>query len=333
MPTATRRSTMTAVIQDRYGDDPHAVLALDEVPVPTAGAKEVLVRVVAAGVDRGAWHLMTGRPTVQRYLGFGLRGPRTRTPGMEVAGVVEAVGADATGFELGDEVFGMATGAFAELAVAKAAKLAKKPANVTFEEAAAVTNSAVAALQAVRDHAAVQPGESVLVIGASGGVGSFAVQLATSMGAEVTAVCSAGNAEYVRALGAVDVLDHRTTDIDTDRRYDVIIDIAGIRPLRQLRRALRPKGRLVIVGGEGGGGFLGGIQRNLWAALWSPFVGQRMKAFIARNRRADLEVLADLLGSEAIRSVVHRAYPLAEVGDAMAALAAGGVRGKVVVTV
>lgn len=332
--TTTMTTTMTAVVQDRYGDDPHAVLALDQVPVPTVGSGRVLVRVVAAGVDRGAWHLMTGRPTIQRYLGFGLRGPRTRVPGMEVAGVVEAVGAGVTDLAPGDEVFGMATGAFAERAVAKAAKLARKPVNVTFEEAAAVTNSGVTALQAVRDHGAVQAGQSVLVIGASGGVGSFAVQLAASMGADVTGMCSAANAEYVRALGAVEVIDHRDVEVDAlGARFDVVVDIAGNRRIRQLRRAVRPKGRLVLVGGDEGGAFLGGIQRNLWAALWSPFVGQKLTAFVARNRKADIEALADLLGSEAIRSVVDRTYPLADTASALAALAAGGVRGKLVVTV
>ncbi len=226
------------------------------------------MRVAAAGVSRAAMHLLTGTPYLLRLAGFGLRAPKQPVVGNEVAGVVAAVGADVTGFAQGDEVFGYASGSCAELAVAKASKLAHKPAELTFVEAAATVDSASTALQAVRDHAAVRPGQRVLVLGAPGGVGSFVVQVAADAGAEVTATAQTAKLAFVRSLGAAHVVDHTTTDpLAVDPPYDVIIDIGGNRPVRRLRKALAADGTLVIVGGEGGGRVTGGFQRQLLAPL------------------------------------------------------------------
>jgi NADPH:quinone reductase-like Zn-dependent oxidoreductase len=330
----TAEATMRAIVQDRYGDDPGDVLRLGDIGGLRVRDDEVLIRVRAAGVDRGTWHLMTGRPYLMRIIGFGLRGPKARVPGLDVAGIVEAVGKDVTGFAPGDEVFGTAKGSFAEYAVGKADKLAAKPANLTFEQAAAVPVSATVALQAVRDKARVQAGERVLVIGASGGVGSYAVQIAKAFGAEVTGVASTAKLDFVRALGADHVVDYTGEDFaDGTRRYEVIIDLGGNRPLSQLRRALTPNGRLIITGGENGGAVLGGIERNLRASLLSPFVGQKLQAFVARQRGADLVVLRELIESEAIIPAVDRTYPLSQAASAIRHLAEGRVRGKVTLSV
>ena len=278
-------ATMTSLVQNSYGSDPDQVLRLAEVARPSAGDGEVLVRVRAASVDRGTWHLMAGLAYPIRLV-FGLRRPRFANPGRNLAGVVEAVGAGVAGFRPGDEVYGLAAGngTFAEYVVARPDRLAIKPANLSFADAATVPVSGSTALQAVRDHARVRPGESVLVLGASGCVGSFAVQIAKAFGAEVTGVARTAKLDAVRALGADAVVDHTREDpVDGRRRYDVVLDIGGNRPLRQLRRALTPKGRLVIVGGETGGRWLDGLDRQLRAVLLSPFVGQRLGFFVNKD--------------------------------------------------
>jgi NADPH:quinone reductase-like Zn-dependent oxidoreductase len=333
-PTATGAgtATMRAIVQDVYGDTAD-VLRLEEVARPEPGSGQVLVRVAAAGVDRGVWHLMAGKPYVARLI-FGLRAPRNPVPGMALAGTVEAVGAGVTTVAVGDEVYGAGEGTFAEFATAKAATLAPKPVGLPFAQAAALPVSATTALQAVRDHGHVQAGQKVLVIGASGGVGSFAVQIATAFGAEVTGVSSAAKADGVRSLGATSVVDYAVGNgLEVgNRRFDVVLDIGGNRPLRQLRRVLTPHGTLVIVGGEGGGRVLG-IGRQLLAAALSPFVGQKLGFFVASDRTADLAVLAGLVESGQVRPTVDRTFPLAEAPAAITYLTDGRPLGKVVVEV
>ena len=271
---------MKAIVQDTYGSTD--VLRLRDIDQPEIAADEVLVRVHAAGVDRGVWHLMTGMPYPIRLAGYGLRAPKTPVPGSDLAGVVEAAGSGVTRFRPGDEVFGIGKGTFAEYARAREDQLAPKPANLTFEQAAAVAISGVTALQAVRDHGRVRPGQEVLVIGASGGVGTFAVQLAKICGAEVTAVCSTTKMDLVRSLGADHVVDYTRDNFAAgEQRYDVILDIGGNATLSRLRRALTPRGTLVIVGGETGGRWLGGYDRQLRALLLSPFVGQPLGTFVS----------------------------------------------------
>lgn len=322
---------MQAIVQDTYGSAD--VLRLDDIDAPEPGAGEVLLRVRAAGVDRGTWHLMVGEPYVAR-LALGLRRPRNRVLGRDVAGVVEKVGSGVTGFSVGDEVFGVGKATFAELAVVPVGKLVHKPEGLALEHAAAVPISGLTALHAVRDVGKVQPGQSVLVIGAAGGVGTYAVQIAKAAGAKVTGVCSTAKLDLVRSIGADHVVDYTRDDIvDLGERYDVVIDIAGNRALRRLRRVLAEKGTLVIVGGEGGGRWIGGIQRNLWASLWSPFIRQRMRAFISREGREDMEVLAAMITAGTVTPVVERTFPLADAAEAIRHLEAGHVRGKVVVTV
>jgi len=321
---------MKAIVQDTYGSTD--VLKLRELDRPQIADDEVLVRVHAAGVDRGVWHVMTGRPYPVRLAGYGLRSPKTPVPGMDMAGVVEAVGKDVTRFRRGDEVFGIGKGAFAEYARAPEGKLAPKPANLTFEQAAAVAISGTAALQALRDHGRVEPGQKVLIIGASGGVGSFAVQLAKVFGAQVTAVCSAGKADLVRSLGADHVIDYAREDFaDGERRYDVILDIGGNSSLRRLRRALAPKGTLVITGGESGGRWLGGTDRQLRALLLSRFVDQKLTAFIAKEGSGDLLVLKELIEAGKVTPVIDRTYPLREAPEAIRYLEEGRARGKIVI--
>jgi len=322
---------MRALVQDRYGST--EVLELREIEGPAVGEDDVLIRVQAAGVDQGVWHLLAGLPYVVRLAGYGLRAPKKGVRGEDVAGRVERVGAAVTHFSEGDEVFGTCEGAFAELAVSKAETLALKPANLTFIEAAAVPTSAVTALQGLRDKGDVQPGQRALVIGAAGGVGSFAVQLAKVMGAHVTGVCSAGKVDLVRSLGADAVIDYTRQDIaDLDDTWDVILDIAGNRSLRSLRRALTPRGTLVIVGGEKGGRLMGGTDRQLRALALSPFVAQRLRTYVAAVNSDDLDYLRALIETEAIRPAVDRTYPLSETPTAIRELREGRVRGKVVVT-
>jgi NADPH:quinone reductase-like Zn-dependent oxidoreductase len=323
---------MKAITQDTYGSAD--VLELRDVERPEVGAGEVLVRVRAAGVDRGVWHLMTGLPYPVRLAGYGLRAPKNPVPGMDVAGVVEAVGDRVTRFRPGDEVFGIGKGTFAELALADESKLAPKPSNLTFEQAAAVAISGLTALQGLRDHARVRPGQHVLVIGASGGVGSYAVQLAKAFGAEVTGVASTAKADLVRSLGADHVIDYTREDFaDGTRRYDVVLDIGGNSSLSRLRRALTPTGTLVIAGGEGGGRWLGGTDRQLRAMALSPFVGQRLTTFVSKEAGEDILVLAELVEAGKVTPAVDRTYPLGEAPEAVRYVEQGRARGKVVVTV
>ena len=323
---------MKAIVQDTYG--PSEVLELRDVDKPVPGDAEVLLRVRAAGVDQGVWHLMTGLPYLIRAFGFGLRVPKSGIRGREVAGEVEEIGRNVVGFRPGDAVFGTCEGSFAEYVCAKEAKLALKPANLSFEQAAAVPISAVTALQGLRDAGQVQAGQDVLVIGAAGGVGSYAVQLAKAFGAHVTGVCSTAKTDLVRSIGADRVIDYKHDDFaDGARQYDLILDTAGNRPLSVLRRALKPRGTLVIVGGEGGGRWTGGFGRSLRAAMLSPFVAQKLKGLMAVERAEDLRFLTGLIEAGTVRPVIDRTYALADAPAAIQYVHEGRARGKVVVTV
>ena len=329
--TTSTTTTMRAIVQEAYGDA--GVLRPTERPLPRAlRDDEVLVRVHAAGLDRGTWHLMTGTPYAVR-LAMGLRHPRQPVPGLDLAGTVAEVGAAVTRFAPGDEVFGIGTGTFAEYAVAKEGKLAGKPAGLTHEQAATVPVSAITALNAVTDLADVQPGQRVLVTGASGGVGSYAVQIAVAAGAEVTGVCSAAKADLVRSLGATQVLDYATDDFaEVPDRYDVIIDIAGNASLSRLRRALTPTGTAVLVGGEDAGRLVG-MGRQLRALVVSVFVRQRLTMRVPKERASDLERLSALVESGQVTPSVGATYPLADAAEAMRDLVAGRVRGKAAIVV
>jgi len=325
--TATA-TTMSAVVQHAYGTSD--ALRVETVPVPVAGPTDVVVAVRAAGVDAGTWHLMTGRPYLMRLIGFGVRGPKARVRGLAFAGRVSAVGADVTDLRPGDDVFGSADGAFAEFVRAPRSALVRLPASIGYEQAAAVPVSAVTALQALRA-AAVPAGGSVLVLGASGGVGHYAVQLAVAAGATVTGVCSTAKAEFVRGLGAAEVIDYRATDVTaTGRRWDAIIDTAGDRRLSRLRIILAPSGSLVIVGGMGGP-VLGGMERVLAAAVANRFVRQRLIGLVSKENASDLAELADLVDAGAVTPMVDAVLPLDRAGEAIDLVASGAVRGKVVV--
>jgi NADPH:quinone reductase-like Zn-dependent oxidoreductase len=326
---------MRAVVQDRYGGV--EVLELRDIDKPAPKANEVLVRVHAAGLHRGDWHVMTGLPYLVRVVvpTLGLRRPKVPVRGMDVAGRVEAVGEQVTRFQPGDSVFGWCDGSFAEYAVAPEDQLAAKPANLSFEQAAVVPISGFAALQALRDVGEVQAGQQALVIGAAGGVGSFAVQLAKAFGARVTGVCSTTQVDLVRSIGADEVLDYTRVDVtDGTRHWDLVVDCAGRRSLSQLRRALTPKGTLVIVGGEGGGRWLGGFDRNLRAVVLSRLVGQRLRMLASKERQEDLQVLRELLEAGKVVPVIDRTFPLGEVPEAFRQLVEGrGRGGKLVITI
>jgi len=323
---------MKAIVQDTYGSAD--VLELRDIDRPEIADDEVLVRVHAAGVDRGVWHLMTGLAYAIRLAGYGFRAPKTPVPGMDLAGVVEAVGKDVTRFQPGDEVFGIGKGAFAEYGRAQENKLALKPANLPFEQAAVVAISGLTALQGLRDNGRIEAGQKVLIIGASGGVGTYAVQLAKSFGAQVTGVCSTTKADLVRSLGAEHVIDYTREDFaGGGQRYDLILDIGGNSSLSRLRSALTPRGTLVIVGGEGGGRWLGGTDRQLRALLLSRFVSQRLTSFINSENHEDMAVLAELIEAGKITPVIDRTYPLIEAPEAIRYLEQGRARGKIVVTV
>jgi NADPH:quinone reductase-like Zn-dependent oxidoreductase len=325
---------MKAIAQDVYGSAD--VLELRDIDRPSPGEDQVLIRVRAAGVDPGVWHLMTGEPYLVRAMGFGLRRPKVAVRGRDLAGVVEAVGSGVTRFRAGDEVYGTCeSGSFAEYAAAPAKRLASKPVNISFEQAAVAPISGVTALQAVRDCGRVQAGQQVMVIGAAGGVGSFAVQIARALGARVTGVCSTSKADLVRSLGADDVIDYTQDEIDRDgARYDLVVDTAGNRPLSLLRRAMTRRATLVLVGGEHGGGrVLGGFDRQLRAPLVSLFVPQRLRGLVAKERTNDLQALSRLIESDAVTPVIDRSYPLAKAPDAIRYLAQGHAAGKVAITV
>jgi len=320
-----------AVVQDTYG--PADVLQLRDIDKPVAGDDDVLVQVHAAGVDPSVWHLMTGLPYLVR-VAVGLRAPKIRVRGADVAGRVVATGAKVTQFQPGDEVFGTCAGSFAEYAAARQDRFARKPANLTFEQAAAVPISGCTALQGLRDVGRVQPGQRVLVIGAAGGVGTFAVQLAKAFGAHVTGVCSTAKTDLVRSIGADDVVDYTRDDLAGQaRRYDLVLDTAGNRPLSYLRRALTPRGTLVIIGGEGGGRWLGGADRMLRALVLSPFVGQKLRGLLATERQEDLQSLRELIEAGQVTPVIDRTYPLDQAADAIRYLEQRRARGKVVITV
>lgn len=318
---------MKAIVQDRYGEVD--VLGLADVAEPTPGEGEVLVRVHAAGVDPGVWHLMSGLPLPIRA-GIGLRAPRIRVRGRDFAGRVCAVGAKVTGFRVGDAVFGTTgSGTYAEYATVPVDTCVSKPDSLTFEQAAALPVSGLTAQHAL----AKVTGATVAVLGAGGGVGTYVVQLAKSRGAEVTAVCSARKADLVRSLGADHVVDYATTDFADTGRFDVIVDIAGLRRLSHLRRALTSTGTLVLVGGEGGGRWLGGLGRNLAAVCLSPFVRQRLTAVLSTETKDGLTRLAARVEAGELTPVIDRTFTLSEAPDAIRYLMAGHALGKVVVSV
>lgn len=320
---------MKAIVQDRYGP-PEEVLRFADVDEPVPGPGEVLISNRAAAVDIGDWLMLEGLPYFARA-GYGLFGPKQPIPGQGVAGRVEQVGDGVGRFEPGDEVFGCCKAAFAERVIAKEGDLARRPEATTPEEAAAVPSSGLAALQAVRDRADVQAGQHVLIIGAAGGVGTFAVQIAKARQAEVTAVCGPDAVGLVRSLGADEVIDYSIQEIADDGRFDLIVDLAGNRPLRALRRALAPTGTLVIVGGSGGRWFMG-FGRTVGAVLRSPFSRQRLRALVSKPNTEDLEELGRMLEAGDISSVIESSYPLSATADAIARVGRGHARGKTVVT-
>jgi NADPH:quinone reductase-like Zn-dependent oxidoreductase len=329
----TAATTMSAIVQDQYGTAPEQVLRLAEIARPTIGDDEVLVHVRAASVDMGTWHVMTGLPYAMRLVGFGVRAPKAPNPGRCLAGTVESVGKDVTAFGPGDEVYGSCDGSFAQFAPVDTSMLAPKPANLSFEQAAAVPISGGTALQAVRK-AQVRSGHKVLIIGASGGVGTFAVQIAKAFGAEVTGVCSTAKADLVRGLGADHVIDYTVDDFaDTANRYDVILDTGGNRKVADLRRALAAHGTLLIVGGETGGRWLGGFDRSLRAVLLSPLVGQKLGMLASKENGEDLRILGDLIESGQVTPAIDRTYPLSETAAAIRYVHEGRARGKVVISV
>jgi NADPH:quinone reductase-like Zn-dependent oxidoreductase len=335
MDTATSpqaMQTMRSVVQDRYGPDADVVLRLTDVPRPTIGDGDVLVRVVAASIDMGTAHLLTGLPYAMRLAGFGVRSPKAANPGRAYAGTVESVGKDVTGFAPGDEVYGSGDGAFAEYLRSDTSSLAHKPVNVSFEQAAATPISGGTALQAVRK-ANVQAGHKVLVIGASGGVGTFAVQIAKALGAEVTGVASTAKLDLVRSIGADHVIDHTGGPfLDGPERYDAILDIGGNSKLSHLRRALTARGTLVIVGGETSGRVLGGFGRSLRAVAVSPLVPQTLGMLASTENAADLDALRELIESGQVIPTVERTYPLDEVAAAIRHVSEGRARGKIAIT-
>ena len=320
---------MRAIVQDVYGSADHLRLAESEKPVIAAG--EVVVQVRAAGVDRGTCHLMRGEPYLIRILGFGFRGPKNRIPGLDVAGTVVAAGAGVTRFQAGDDVFGIARGSFADYAAAREDKLVRKPAALSFERAAVVAVSGLAALQGLRA-GRIAAGQKVLIVGASGGVGTYAVQLAKALGAKVTAVCSTGKVDLVRSIGADEVIDYTRADFaDGRQHYDLILDIGGNSRLSRLRRALTPKGTLVIAGGEGGRWT--GVGRQLRALALSPVVRQRLTMYISKHRQADLEELRQQIEAGHLTPVVGKTYSLPEVPQAIRHLEDGRAQGKIAITV
>jgi NADPH:quinone reductase-like Zn-dependent oxidoreductase len=330
--TAARQESMQAIVQSRYGTVPEDVLRLEQVTRPRIAADEVLVQVRAAGVDRGTWHVMAGQPYLMRILGFGFRGPKNPVPGLDVAGTVVAVGPEVTRFTVGDEVFGIARGSFAQYAAAREDKLVRKPATLSFEQAAVVAVSGLTALQGLRDTGHIQPGQQVLIIGASGGVGTYAVQLAKVFGATVTGVCRTAKTDLVRSIGADHVIDYTQADFaDGRQRYDLILDIGGNSRLSRLRRALDRSGTLVIAGGEGAKWT--GVGRQLRALALSPLTRQRLTMYVSRHRQADLETLRELTESGQVTPVIGGTYPLAAVPEAIGHLHAGRAQGKITITI
>jgi NADPH:quinone reductase-like Zn-dependent oxidoreductase len=331
-PLNAQATSMKAIVQDQYGSAD--VLRLEEVQKPEVGDDDVLVRVQAAGVHIGDWHVMTGEPRLMRVMGFGFRAPKARVRGMDVAGTVESVGKNVTRFQAGDDVFGICHGSFAEYACARANKLASKPTNLTFEQAAVVPTSACTALQALRGPGEIRAGQRVLINGASGGIGLFAMQIAKSLGAEVTGVSSTTKMDMVHRIGADRVIDYTKEDFTRSaQRYDLILDMVGNRSLSQLRRALTPRGTLVLVGGEGGDRWIGALSRSMRALVVSPFVSQRLRPVLGAANTYDLEFLKELIEAGKVRPVVDRTFPLSEASNAIRYLNEGHARGKVVIAV
>jgi NADPH:quinone reductase-like Zn-dependent oxidoreductase len=322
---------MKAIAYRRFGSPD--VLELREIDEPQAGDGQVLVRVRAASVNPADWYLMAGIPVLARPQ-MGLRRPRTGRLGVDLAGVVTAVGGGVTRFKPGDEVFGAGAGTLAESVAVAEDALVAKPARLSFEQAAAVPVAALTALQGLRDKGRLQPGQQVLINGASGGVGTFAVQLAKALGAEVTGVCSTRNLEMVGSLGADRVVDYTREDFTrTDRRYDLLLDVAGSRPWSACRRVLAPRGRLVLVGAPKGSRLLGPLRHIVGVRLASLRGSQKVVFFISKAITQDLEALRELLEAGTVTPVVERSYPLGEAAHALRYLGQGHARGKLVVTV
>ena len=322
---------MKAAVHRDYGP-PEEVVHLEDIATPECGDDDVLVRVRAAGVNWADASMTIGKPYLMR-LGYGLRSPRKGVRGMEVAGFVEVVGQNVTQHAPGDEVFGWSTATFAEFTVVKEDQLIPKPSEISFEQAAGIPVAGCVALQAVRDIAHTQPGHNVLVNGASGGIGSFTVQIAKGIGADVTGVCSTANLEFVRSLGADRVIDYTDEDFTLgSQRYDLIVDMADKHTLAQRRKVLTPKGTLIPNSGEGGP-VLGSVGRIIKAWMLSPFVGHKLRPFLSMTTTEDLTALAGLARDGALRPIVGATYPLAEAGAAIAHAGSGHARGKVVVVV
>lgn len=321
--------SMRAAVREDYGSP--AVVSVARRALPRIKDDEVLIRVAAAGLDRGTWHMMTGKPYAMRVV-TGLRRPRHHVLGLDVAGTVTSMGVDVTRFQVGDEVFGFGQGSFAEFTAAKEQKLALKPAGLSFAQAAVVPVSGVTALQALRDAGRILDGQNVLVTGASGGVGSYAVQLAKAFGANVTGVCSTAKKDLVRGLGAAHVIDYTRQDFaDGGIAYDLILDFAGSPSLSRLRRALTHGGTVVIGGSEHGGNFTG-LGRQLRALAVSPFVPQSLKMLLAAERSQDLEQLSGFIADGQLTPCLERTFPLDQAAAAMRHLESGNVRGKVAIT-
>lgn len=320
---------MKAIVHDRYG--PVEVLSLREIESPTPGPGEVLIRVHAAGVNPADWHLMTGVPYLAR-LAFGLRRPKNRVRGADVAGVVNSAGPGVTAFSAGDRVFGVAKGSFAEFSVAAVGSIAHLPDSLSFAQGAAIPLAGCTALNAVRNAGLVSAGQRVLVIGAGGGIGTFAVQLAVALGASVTGVCSTSKLKLVRSIGAETVIDYTVDELTGHPAFDVIIDTAGNRPLSLLRSMLTPRGRIVIVGAEGGGNVVGNTGRQLQALL-KPRAQQRAIGLFSTESTADLESLLEFVAAGTVRPVIDREYPLAEAAAAITRMTDGLAHGKLVLTI
>ena len=323
---------MKAIVQDRFG--PPDVLRMADIGLPEAGPGDVLVRVHAAALNPADWHILRGDPRIARLMGVGLTKPKARVAGIDAAGVVEAAGANVRGLRKGDEVLGFCRGAFAEYACAAADLVVPKPAALTFEQAAAVPVAATTALRGIRDVGGVTAGQRVLVTGAGGGVGTYAVQIAAALGAEVTGVCSTRNLELVRSIGAAHVIDYTTDDFTGGRtRYDVIFDNVSSLPLSRLRTALTPKGTLVVNGGGSPGHVFGPVAGIVRAVVANAFVSQRLRPLPSRQNRAELLAVTGLIEDGKLTPVVDQTYLLADTADGLSHLEQGHARGKAVVTV
>ena len=326
---------MKALVQDRYGSA--EVLQVKEIEKPSVGDDDVLVRVHAASVNTADWRVMRGLPYIMRGigsgLGFGMRAPKFNVRGIDAAGVVEKVGKSVTELQPGDEVYGEVPGAFAEYLCASEGALAPRPANLTFDQAAAMPVAAITALQGLRDHGRVQPGQMILINGASGGVGTFAVQIGKALGANVTGVCSTRNVETLRSIGADDVIDYTREDFTAGgSRFDVILDLVGNHSFSECRRVLNPKGRLILSYG-GTGRWIGPMGQIVGARAVSPFVSQSMLNFTAKTNKKDLTALKELAEEGKVMPVVDRTYPLSDAAEAIRHVEEGHARGKVVVTI